>query len=197
MCKRTWCLIPITILKEDEQFIILRISCGTEWLAPIDNSGRHVRLGETKCWRLAPRVWLNKDLTYLIPKDKWLAYGITRRIEGKNELEFYINFQRPLKKQSWGIDTLDLELDLVADVSKESAVNWRWKDVTRYVELCNTTFFSNRDRINVNRASILAKAEFEQVRNELLNYAEISAQSLDLSLLSNTTVLPDDVRKLL
>jgi protein associated with RNAse G/E len=41
---------------------------------------------------------------------------------------YYINFQVPFKRRQWGIDTLDLDLDIVIDPD----FSFKWKDEEDY-----------------------------------------------------------------
>jgi len=81
-----------------------------------------------KDWQLEKFLWhTNRGLEISEP-DKFYSIVLFWHHESNEFLGYYINFQLPFKRSHCGIDTLDLDLDLVV----EPDFRYQWKDVDDY-----------------------------------------------------------------
>jgi hypothetical protein len=105
-----------------------------DWLRT-GNAGTRVRAIEDLAqarWTLESWTWRDTTkLTFLLPD---AHFGVDLIYPGEvftGEQEprgWYVNFQRPFARTRFGVDTLDLLLDLVI----EPDLHWRWKDSDEY-----------------------------------------------------------------
>lgn len=195
LAERTWCLIPVTIMSVEVQFVILRISCGTEWFAACDEYGKRIRLGEMDDWSLSRCKWNTNDLTYLIPTDAWYAFGLLSDPVSRIPKHAYVNFQKPLQITPWGYDTLDLELDLTARFQTNNDFEWILKDEIRFHELGERGIFTQYEVTQVQNASTIAKNQYKLFKDELKQSAQIHIPPPPLDHLLRNIELPSDVEK--
>ncbi|MCX4967039.1 DUF402 domain-containing protein [Streptomyces sp. NBC_00654] len=138
---RTWALVPVTVVHNTAEATLLRISAGSLYLAPHDDNGRLLRLGPDR-WTPVPRLWTTHDVHYLLPRDRWFALGLLLRPGTPEPVGWYLNFQDAPVYRPWGIDTLDLELDMVAPADHRDRLRWKLKDAPRFRHLVTTGFLS-------------------------------------------------------
>jgi hypothetical protein len=188
---KTWCFIPVTQLELSSDAVVLRIGADTEWLAACDAAGRRLRLGERLSWQLGRVRWTGKDLTYLIPFDAWLAFGLLNDAVTGEITDSYINFQQPIRAAAWGFDTLDLELDLTAPWLAARPSAWRWKDRPRFLELAREGFLSADEVRAVEEAAQTAQRDYELVSSKLQRWAKVRTRPPPLAL--GLPGLPEDL----
>ena len=82
---------------------------------------------------------------------------------------YYINFQLPFCRTSFGFDTLDLDLDIVI----ETSLNWQWKDEDEY-----------QDGIRMGGIQSGWIKEIERAQNEMFARIEKHIYPLDASWLN-------------
>jgi hypothetical protein len=81
-------------------------------------------------WTLAPRRWDTNRFLVLLEPEKYYASGLIWEHESDVFDCYYINFQLPFRRSHCGLDSLDLELDLIATPDGD----WHWKDADDYEE---------------------------------------------------------------
>lgn len=79
-------------------------------------------------WQLGPWTWQHTALLTWIGLDPDFCLMYFRALSGGTE-QWKINFERPIRRTTSGIDTFDLLLDLTGDPSGE---RWTWKDQDEY-----------------------------------------------------------------
>ncbi|MDA0563796.1 DUF402 domain-containing protein [Streptomonospora sp. S1-112] len=192
---RTWSLVPVTVLGDTPDGAVVRISAGSHWLAPTAADGALLRLGPDR-WHLAARPWTTHDLVYVVEPDRWYALGLLVLPTGR-PVAWYLNFQLPARRTPWGIDTLDLELDMTAPVRAAEAVpRWRLKDAPRFRALVAAGFFSTdqlRHTVAALRTHRAADLLAEQ-RRELLRHRHRRHPPAGIAAAARGAGLPPDVR---
>ncbi|MEW6029497.1 MAG: DUF402 domain-containing protein [Chloroflexota bacterium] len=81
-----------------------------------------------KPWRLEKFFWRTNRLLFLLEPQKYYSIIFFWNAASNDFLCYYINFQIPFQRSHCGIDTLDLDLDLVINPD----FTWEWKDVDDY-----------------------------------------------------------------
>lgn len=80
-------------------------------------------------WTHTDHVWDVSNLWILRP-GSWYAIWVSW-LPGGEHLGWYVNFQRPFRRTSLGIEAMDLMLDLVVEPDR----SWRWKDQHEFDQL--------------------------------------------------------------
>ena len=136
--ERVWHVQPTIVVKDSPKELVLTLLPGTECIAD-ENYPKGKKNGKRRWefmdneWTLAKYTWhTNRLLLILEPEKYYSTICFWNHVSGKF-LCYYINFQLPFKRNHCGIDTLDLEIDLVInpDLSVE------WKDLDDY-NMCIT-----------------------------------------------------------
>jgi len=190
---RTWCLLPVTLLREGEPLAV-RISAGCTWLAAEDSDGERVRIGASR-WQLGRQRWLGHDVTYVLRPGRWYATGLmTDPADGGRPVKWYVNFQLPYRRQPWGWDTADCELDLEGPYHPRVA-RLRWKDAGRFLRLAGTGRLSHRTLRGIASDALAARREIGSVegRSVLHDAAAVRCPVPDLDELVARGPVPPDV----
>lgn len=145
---KLWSARPMTVVEDEAERLILWCPRGMRWKtattpptrerAPT-RSERFVRCFTFRDWVLGDFAWGISNLLLLAPgarhavwvgwEENWSPYG------------WYVNFQRPYQRTSYGIQTMDLMLDIVVDQDR----TWRWKDEDEFEALVTPGFISEAE----------------------------------------------------
>ncbi|HXM56035.1 MAG TPA: DUF402 domain-containing protein [Candidatus Dormibacteraeota bacterium] len=117
------------LLEETSDRLVVHVAVGTRWLVPTDERGRRHGPLERAGWSLRPAVWERHEAIQVHYRDEFRSVWNLFRPDGDGVVERYVSFQLPATRTSYGIDSLDLELDVVASADFST---WRWKDVEAY-----------------------------------------------------------------
>ena len=79
-------------------------------------------------WRLENYQWHTNRLLLVFEPEKYYSTILFWNHASDEFLCYYINFQLPFKRSHCGVDTLDLDLDLIINPS----FSHEWKDVEDY-----------------------------------------------------------------
>jgi protein associated with RNAse G/E len=130
---RIWNALAVIIVKDTPEEIILTLLPEAECMTETDyakgkKNGKRRWDFKDEFWKLEKYSWRTNRLLFLLAPEKY--YSIIYFWNGTtNEFRcYYINFQLPFRRSPLGIDTLDLELDLVIDPN----FLYRWKDLDEY-----------------------------------------------------------------
>lgn len=129
---RTWCALPVTVLRDTACHTVVRISAGTDWFVATRPDGARAH-GFDARWQLSRATWTDHDVTYSIRYGDWFAIGSVTEGGTETLVKLYVNVQAPTRRTQWGYDTMDLELDVEIDPSTSRAV---WKDVVEFQRMC-------------------------------------------------------------
>ncbi|MEU9983779.1 DUF402 domain-containing protein [Streptomyces sp. NPDC050856] len=84
----------------------------------------------TGVWELAAAVWQETELLLWKPPAAWFSVNAFYTSAGLRN--WYVNFEHPTRRTTYGFDTFDLTVDLVIDPDLTS---WRWKDEDEYTHV--------------------------------------------------------------
>ena len=130
---RIWHAQTTLAVKDTPDELVLALLPGTECVAPEGylegkkNSKRRWNFKD-KDWNLEKYIWQTNRLLMLLEPDKFYSTMYFWDHASHEFLCYYIDFQLPFKRNHSGIDTLDLDLDLI--VNPDFSVEW--KDVDDY-----------------------------------------------------------------
>lgn len=113
---------PVTVVSDSREALVLFLAAGTKYKIRHFSGDTQERMpiGE---WELVDREWTRDMIRIMLPGDDHAYLGFWdqhRRFE-----RWYINLEREYERTSFGIDFVDLFLDLVIDADTKE---WRWKD---------------------------------------------------------------------
>ena len=131
---RVWHAQTTLVVRDtpDDQ-LVLALLPGTECVAPegyLDGKKTSKRRWnfKEKNWKLEKYIWSMNRLLILLEPDKFYSTMYFWNHATHEFLCYYINFQLPFKRNQTGIDTLDLDLDLII----KPDFSFEWKDVDDY-----------------------------------------------------------------
>jgi predicted RNA-binding protein associated with RNAse of E/G family len=83
---------------------------------------------EDKSWELEKFHWHTNRLLILLEPEKYYSTMYFWNDASNEFLCYYINFQEAIQRSHCGVDTLDLDLDLIINPD----LSYQWKDVEDY-----------------------------------------------------------------
>ena len=129
---RVWHMQTTTAIKDSPEELVLALLPGAECIAPegyLNGKDRSKRRWsfKNKDWELQGYLWRTNRLLLLLEPEKY--YSIMYFWDDSNEfLCYYVNFQLPFQRSHCGIDTLDLDLDIIINPD----FSYEWKDEDDY-----------------------------------------------------------------
>ena len=131
--ERIWHSQTVIVVQDSPEELVLTLLPGTECVAPEGyllgkNSFQHRWNFKEKDWQLEKYSWHTNRLLLLIEPEKYYSIIYFWNHETNEFLCYYINFQLPFQRTQSGIDTLDLDLDLIINPD----FSYAWKDVDDY-----------------------------------------------------------------
>ena len=142
--RRIWAARPLVVVDDAPDRLLLWLPRGTVRKVPMtpptrDDPGerttRIIQLLERGDWVHVDHVWDVSCLWILHPGD-WHAVWISWLPTG-GQLGWYINLQRPFRRTSIGIESMDMMLDVVATPDR----TWSWKDDDEFEEIVRRGIF--------------------------------------------------------
>jgi protein associated with RNAse G/E len=133
---RVWHVQPTVVVRDSPEELVLTLLPGTECIAD-ENYPKGKNIGKRRWefmesdWTLARYTWRTNRLLLILEPGKYYSTIHFWNHESHEFLCYYVNFQLPFQRTHCGIDTLDLELDLVIRPN----LSYEWKDVKDY-DLC-------------------------------------------------------------
>jgi len=128
---RVWHAQPVIVVKDTSEEIVVALLPGAEGVAPegyLDGKKPKWWDFNDKTWQLEKYHWRINRLLILLAPQKYYATMFFWNGKSNEFLCYYINFQVPFQRSRDGIDTLDLDLDLVIHPN----FSYEWKDVNEY-----------------------------------------------------------------
>lgn len=130
---RVWHAQPVIVVKDTAEEICVTLLPGTECVAPegyLDGKDSTKRRWsfKDKDWKLENYAWRTNRLLILLEPNTYYSTIFFWRADSNDFLLYYINFQLPFQRSHCGIDTLDLDLDLIINPD----FSFRWKDEDDY-----------------------------------------------------------------
>lgn len=138
---RVWSAHAFTVEEDTAEALVVGCGPGSESLAPTTwIASQHGGQREAReqalpslaagSWELGPWIWRRTAQLEWVPAGTWFSVNAFYEPDGEHRLRnWYVNFQRPMRRTAIGFDTFDLLLDLVVapDLSR-----WSWKDEDEY-----------------------------------------------------------------
>lgn len=124
----------VRVVKDTPEETALLVLPGAECAAPTgyiqDGHGAWNRWQETMAgsMQLEKFIWHTNRFLILLEPEKFYSTIYIWNAASNEFVCYYINFQLPYQRTQLGFDTLDLDLDIVIEASRE----WQWKDVEEY-----------------------------------------------------------------
>lgn len=131
--RRVWHVQPTVAVKDSPEEILLTLLPGTECIAEETypqgkkSGNRRWDFKDTN-WNLEKYTWRTNRLLILLEPDKYYSVMHFWNHTSNEFLCYYIDFQLPFKRSHCGIDTLDLDLDLIV----KPDLSFEWKDEDDY-----------------------------------------------------------------
>lgn len=141
---RLWAARPLTVVADTPERTLLWIPQGTIRKIPItpptrsdppDIHARTIANLDRGDWVMGEHAWDVSSLWILEPND-WYSIWVSWLADGSH-LGWYINMQRPMRRNTVGFEAMDLMLDIVA----EPDLSWRWKDLDEFNEITDRGIF--------------------------------------------------------
>lgn len=130
---RVWHAQTTLVVKDTSEELVIALLPGTECVAPEGYlqgkiHGKRRWNFKDRDWKLEKYVWQTNRLLILLEPHKFYSTMYFWDHASDEFRCYYINFQLPFKRNSDGIDTLDLDLDLIIHPD----FSFEWKDVDDY-----------------------------------------------------------------
>jgi predicted RNA-binding protein associated with RNAse of E/G family len=130
---RIWHAQTVIVVQDAPGETVVALLPGTECMAPEGylqgkNSSQRRWNFKENYWQLEKYSWRINRLLLLLEPEKYYSIIYFWKQETNEFLCYYINFQLPFQRTHRGIDTLDLDLDLIINPD----FSYEWKDVDDY-----------------------------------------------------------------
>ncbi|HLO15105.1 MAG TPA: DUF402 domain-containing protein [Anaerolineales bacterium] len=128
-----WRAQATILVKDSPDELVLALLPGAEGMAEQDGAKRK-KNGKRRwdfkeqAWELVKFHWHTNRLLLILEPQKYYMTALFWNNENNKFLGYYINFQLPFKRSYCGLDSLDLELDLII----KPDLTWEWKDLNDY-----------------------------------------------------------------
>jgi predicted RNA-binding protein associated with RNAse of E/G family len=136
---RVWHAVPSFVVKDTLQELVLAVMPGTNCMVE-ENYAKEHKNGKRrwdfkdKDWLLEKFTWHTNRLLFLLEPEKYYSTIFFWNNKNNKFKCYYINFQLPFQRSHCGIDTLDLDLDLIINPD----FSYEWKDVDDYQKAIET-----------------------------------------------------------
>lgn len=140
------------VVGDDDTGLLLWAPEGGDFARLIDVDGRtthDVSPDRMRDPRLQPHTWQGRDVLILMPPGA--GFSVWWFFSGGAFTGWYINLEKPFVRQSDGVETTDLVLDIV--VAPDGT--WKWKDTDEFAEFVGHPWYYDSD----GAAEIRAEAE--------------------------------------
>ena len=162
---RIWHVQTVIVVKDTTEEIVVALLPGTECIAPEGYlngkiNGKHCWDFKDKSWELEKYTWHTNRLLILLEPGRYYSTMYFWHDISNEFLYYYINFQLPFRRSHYGINTLDLDLDLIIHPD----LSYEWKDVEDYQQAIEEEVISPEWALGIAEAKkeILDKLEKRQ-----------------------------------
>jgi uncharacterized protein len=130
---QVWHAQAVIVVKDSSEETVVALLPGTECMMSAGystekkNSKRRWDYKE-KQWELEKIHWHTNRLLFLLAPGRFYSTILFWDDESNQFVCYYINFQVPFQRSHCGIDTLDLDLDLIINPDH----SYEWKDIDDY-----------------------------------------------------------------
>jgi len=162
---QVWNALTVIVVKDTAKEIVMTLLPGTECRTEADytkgkNNGKRRWDFKDKAWKLETYFWHTNRLLLIVQPEKYYSTILFWDHASNEFVCYYINFQLPFRRHTCGIDTLDLDLDLVINPD----LSYEWKDVDEYQKAIENGIISQDEILGIEaaRQEILEKLEKRQ-----------------------------------
>ena len=162
---KVWHAQTVIVAKDTPEEIAMALLPGAECVAPegyLDGKDEDKRRWnfKEKDWEKQNYLWRTNRLLLLLEPREYYSTIYFWNNESNEFLCYYINFQLPFQRSHSGVDTLDLDLDLIINPD----FSYEWKDEDDYQKaIDNGVIIPEWTReIDVAKTEVLAKLEKRQ-----------------------------------
>jgi len=162
---KVWHAQTVIVAKDTPEEIAMALLPGAECVAPegyLDGKDEDKRRWnfKEKDWEKQNYLWRTNRLLLLLEPREYYSTIYFWNNESNEFLCYYINFQLPFQRSHCGVDTLDLDLDLIINPD----FSYEWKDEDDYQKaIDNGVIIPEWTReIDVAKTEVLAKLEKRQ-----------------------------------
>jgi len=162
---RVWNALTVIVVKDSPEEIVMTLLPGTECRTESDYSKgkEHAKRRwdfKEKVWKLDKFFWHTNRLLMIVEPEKYYSTILFWNHASNKFVCYYMNFQSPFQRHAGGIDTLDLDLDLVVNPD----LSYEWKDVDEYQRAIESGIISQDEILGIESAKqeILEKLEKHQ-----------------------------------
>ncbi len=161
---RIWAARPLTVVEDTDQRTLLWLPHGTirkvpitppERPDPVTISDRTIANLHHSDWALGEHEWDVSSLWILRPRD-WYSIWVSWQANG-DHLGWYLNVQRPMRRNPIGFEAMDLMLDVIV----EPDLSWRWKDLDEFEEILQLQIFDYELGSRARRSALGVIADIE------------------------------------
>ena len=164
---RVWAARPLVVVEDSPDRMLFWLPAGMVRKVPMtppdrddpgDRSARIINLLERGDWVHVDHIWDVSCLWILRPGD-WHAVWISWLPSGE-QFGWYVNLQRPFRRTAIGIESMDLQLDIVATPDRV----WSWKDADEFDQVLDRGLLdaATGERVRAEAAEVIGRLE----RNE-------------------------------
>ncbi len=130
---RPWHIQSVIVVKDTLDELVVTVLPGAEGVAEKDytkgkKNGKRLWDFANNDWELAKYSWHTNRVLAMVQPEKYYAILYFWHHQHNKFIGYYVNFQLPFQRVHGGINTLDLDLDLVI----EPDFSFRWKDQEDY-----------------------------------------------------------------
>jgi len=130
---QVWHVQPTIVVKDSPEETVLTLLPGTECIAEANypkgkKNGKRWWDFKDGSWNLAKYTWRTNRLLLIFEPEKYYSTILFWHHESHEFSCYYINFQVPFERTHCGVDTLDLDLDLIINPD----LSFEWKDENDY-----------------------------------------------------------------
>jgi len=128
---RVWHVQPTIVVKDSPDELVLTLLSGTECIAEESypngkKQGKRWWDFKNTDWNLAKYTWKTNRLLIVLDAKAYYSTMFFWNDKRNEFMCYYINFQLPYKRNYDGIDTLDLDLDIV--INPDFSIEWKDED---------------------------------------------------------------------
>ena len=162
---QVWNALTVIVVKDTPGEIVMALLPGTECRTESDypKGKEHAKRRwdfKDKAWVLEKYYWHTNRLLLIVEPNKYYSTILFWNHASNEFICYYMNFQSPFQRHACGIDTLDLDLDLVINPD----LSYEWKDVDEYQRAIEHGIISQDEILGIESAKqeILEKLEKRQ-----------------------------------
>ncbi|GAA1621118.1 DUF402 domain-containing protein [Brevibacterium sanguinis] len=155
---------PVTVVADDERHLAVWLAPETRLLHQVLADGSELRSAEGSARFTAPRAqavrtWAGKGILAVFQPDTMHSVWFFESASGRRD-SYYVNIEVPFTRDSSGITTSDLVLDLV--VAADGTHRFKDEDELEFAEAAG--LFSSADITSIREAAQRAVADVEEWR---------------------------------